>query len=106
MRMLTNAGIVKEQNFVIRFKNRISTWKYISSQSSVTSITDKNNVFAFTQNGNEFTSDAPVPLLAKPFQNFKLTAGIIEVEKLQCASASIKPDTNTKSFTSEIYLNY
>lgn len=106
MRLLTDAGIVKEQNFVIRFKNRISTWKYISAQNAVTAITDADNVFSFTQDGNVFLSDAPVPLLAKPFHNFKLTAGTLEVEKLQCASAFIKPQTVTKSFVSEIYLNY
>ncbi|MBK8553395.1 MAG: hypothetical protein IPL53_20960 [Ignavibacteria bacterium] len=91
-------GIVQEVSYVIRFKNRITTWKYISQNNAVTSITDPNGNFTFTKNGNEFTSNTPVPLLAKPIQNFNWTPGGSPNEKLKCASSYIKPDVSTKIF--------
>ncbi|MCB0725936.1 MAG: hypothetical protein KDD00_00620 [Ignavibacteriae bacterium] len=109
-RMLDGSGNVKETEYAIRFKNRISTWKYISQKNSVTSLTDTSGVYNFIKNSNEFTSDTPVPLLLKPIQKFKLDADTgsqtISVENIKCASADIKPIKATKSFVSEIYLNY
>lgn len=99
-------GIVQEVSYVIRFKNRITTWKYISQNNAVTSITDTNGNFTFTRNGNEFTSDTPVPLLAKPIQNFNWTPGGLPNERLKCASSYIKTDVITKIFLSEIFLNF
>lgn len=99
-------GIVQEVSYVVRFKNRITIWKYISQNNTVTSITDPNGNFTFTRTGNEFTSDTPVPLLAKPIQSFNWTPGGLPNEKLKCASSYIKPDVSTKIFLSEIFLNF
>lgn len=109
-RMLDGTGNVRETEYVIRFKNRITTWKYISQKNTVTSLTDPSGSFNFIRNSNEFTSDSPVPLLLKPIQKFRLDADtgtqIISAENLKCASANIKPLESTKSFLSEIFLNY
>lgn len=109
-RILDGTGNVRETEYVIRFKNRISTWKYISQKNTVTSLTDSTGVFNFIKSSNEFSSDTPVPLLSKPIQKFKLDAntgsGTISVENLKCASSNIKPNESTRSFLSEIYLNY
>lgn len=109
-RMLDGTGNVSETEYVIRFKNRISTWKYVSQKNTVTSLTDPAGVFNFINTGNEYSSDSPVPLLSKPIQKFRFEADtgsqIITVENIKCASADIKPVEATKSFISEIYLNY
>ncbi|MFI5171321.1 MAG: DUF4255 domain-containing protein, partial [Chitinophagales bacterium] len=99
------AGEVMETNYVIRFKNRIATWKYISLLNQITAIEDTEGLFVFTKTENQFISGAPIPLLAKPNYNFKSTAGTFINENIQCASASLKPDVNNKSFFSEIFLN-
>ncbi len=104
--ILSPANNVKKINYVIRFKNRITTWKYISQNNTVTSLSDDNGLFTFVKTNNEFVSSAPVPLMASPMQNFKLITPGQTVEHIKCASSFIKPVSATKSFLSEIFLNY
>jgi hypothetical protein len=97
---------VKKLNYVIRFKNRITTWKYVSQNNTTTSISDNNGIFTFVKTNNEFISNTPIPLLASPIQNFKLTTPVLTLDHLKCASSFINPESETKSFLSEIFLNY
>ena len=103
--MLDGGGAVKEINYLLRFKNRISTWKYISQLNTLEKIIDTNGVFDFN---SQFTSKTPVPLMAVPTQNFQLkkVASSITKNNIKCASADIKPDDATQSFFSEIFLNF
>ncbi|MBK8983234.1 MAG: hypothetical protein IPM38_13160 [Ignavibacteria bacterium] len=105
-KMLDSADKVKQNNFVIRFKNRITTWKYVSQKNTVTSLSDDNGIFTFDKTNNEFVSRTPIPLMASPMQNFKLITPGQTIEHIKCASALIKPVSASKSFLSEIFLNY
>ncbi|RPI19315.1 MAG: hypothetical protein EHM58_02345 [Ignavibacteriae bacterium] len=107
--IINSEGNVMETNYQIRFKNRIATWKYISQNNSINNIEDVKKIFTFTRpsiDSNEFVSNTPIPLIARPDYNFKITAGNITTENIKCPAATVIPDKENKSFVSEIYLNY
>ncbi len=104
--MINDSGTVKEINYVIRFKNRITTWKYYSAKNNVISIKDITGLYKFDGPGNPVISTEPIPLCAKPLNNFQVTSGNITASPIKCASSFIKADKISKIFSSEIFLNY
>jgi len=103
--MIDGTGIATERNYFLRFKNRVTTWQYISDLNTVTSITDTDGVYSFN---NQLTSEKPIPLLALPFQNFRLqkVSPNTTIDHIRCATSSIIPDSTTQSFLSQIHLNF
>lgn len=113
--ILDSDGKIKEIKYVIRFKNRISTWRYIIQPNTndtynaddEISVLDNDKIFSFDKIDCEFISNEPIPLMAVPIQNFKFEIKEkFKAEHIKCASTIIKPEAATKSFLSEIYLNY
>jgi hypothetical protein len=103
--MLDAAGLVNQRNYILRYKNRITTWKYISDFNTIEKITDNDGVYDFNP---QLTSKTPIPLLSRPFQNFglKKIASTITKDFIKCATHVIIPDQTNQSFNSEIHLNY
>ncbi|MEO7313181.1 MAG: hypothetical protein ABIX01_22540 [Chitinophagaceae bacterium] len=106
---------IQGRSYLLRFKNRSTTWKYISQKSGVISITDTGNVYAFANPAgtNQFVSQKPIPLSQAPLSTLKLNATInarpVELNGLQNPGvAGIKLSDNTANYQlfSEIFLNY
>jgi len=113
--LLKATGEITAPDFFIRYRNRSTTWKYISQKNTVTAISDVNSIYTFSNTvvNNEFVSQVPIPLSFAPLGSIKMNATVnsrpLEITGLQNPAATfITPTDNTSNYRlfSEIYLNY
>jgi hypothetical protein len=110
-----NEGKVLPKDYILRFKNRSTFWKYISQKQAITSITDTNEIYAFSNAAkpDEFVSVVPVSLSYTPLQSLKMSATanarsveIMALENPGTAFLKTAASGSPTQFFSEVHLNY
>ncbi len=109
--VLDNSGNIKEQNFIIHFRNRSTIWKYITKTNTVSTVKDTAGLFEFsTVSTQEFASTKPIPLTETPYKTIAIqTPSLGTINSIKNPSVnSIKKyiQSGSNYYCSEIFINY